>query len=54
MVMVGLGDFEPDAGILVTVKGNQVQLELYPLGDGPFQSLDTYTPQYWQEQAEKY
>jgi hypothetical protein len=52
MVMTGLGDSDNDAGILVTVDGEQVRLEVYPLTDQASPPLETFTPEYWVTQAE--
>lgn len=52
MVMTGLGDQPTDAGILVTVEGAQVRLELYPLTSTRLPALQTFTPQYWTDYAQ--
>ncbi len=52
MLMTGLGDTAKDAGILITVDGEQVRLEVYPLTDQAIPALETFTPAYWVKQAE--
>jgi hypothetical protein len=47
LLMTGLGDTPQDAGILVTVSGGQVDLELYPLAGTSPSPLQNYTPEYW-------
>lgn len=51
MVMTGLGDTQNDAGILVTVNGSSVSLEAYSLTGKELQPLESYTPEYWIQQA---
>lgn len=48
MVMTGIGEEANDATILVRVKDEDVQLELYPLTDTPMMALESYTPSYWE------
>jgi len=51
MVMTGLGDNPNNAGILVTVDGNKVQMEVYSFTGQPVLSLETYSPSYWLQQV---
>ena len=52
LVMTGLGDFPSDSGILVTVKGDDVQLEAYSLTGNQMNPLPSYSPEYWIHIAE--
>lgn len=47
MVMTGLGDNPDNAGILVTIDGETVQMEVYSFTGQPAQPLEMYTPSYW-------
>jgi hypothetical protein len=51
MVMTGLGDNPQNAGILVTVEGGAVRMEVYSLTGQPVQPLEDYTPEYWIERV---
>lgn len=51
MVMTGLGDNPNNAGILVTVDGDRVQMEVYSFTGQPVQPLETYSPSYWLQQV---
>lgn len=51
MVMIGLGDNPQNAGILVTVEGGAVRMEVYSLTGQPVEPLEDYTPEYWIERV---
>jgi hypothetical protein len=51
MVMTGLGDNPQNAGILVTVEGGAVRMEVYSLTGQPVEPLENYTPEYWIERV---
>jgi len=52
MVMTGLGDNPQNAGILVTVEGGAVRMEVYSLTGQPVEPLEDYTPEYWIERVD--
>ncbi len=53
MVMTGLGDTANDSGILVTVDGESVQMEVYSLTGQDMLPLESYSPEYWIDQAQQ-
>lgn len=51
LITTGLGDNPDNAGILVTLAGEDADMEVYSFTGRPVQPLDTYTPDYWIDKA---
>lgn len=51
MVMTGLGDEPSDAGVLVTIDGQEIHLEAYSFTGQELPPLDSFTPEYWNRSA---
>ena len=47
MILTGLGDEPGDAGILVTINGQEIDLEAYSFTGQELQPLNSYNPEYW-------